>query len=99
MFYRHQPLSYIYDDHDVGSNNADGRSRTAWGASRAYARMIRDVPEKQEVLLKNKPGQPKWHSYEVPVGESRVIKFVVFDLIMMKNGTQNYGQEQITWLK
>ena len=40
-FYKSVPLTYIMDDHDLGSNNADMRSPSAAEANTAYANSVR----------------------------------------------------------
>mmetsp|Transcript_40643 Transcript_40643/g.61951 ORF Transcript_40643/g.61951 Transcript_40643/m.61951 type:complete len:211 (+) Transcript_40643:285-917(+) len=93
QFYRAHSFSYIFDDHDIGENNADGRSRTISKATGAYQTMIRATPERSELLDEVKPGTPAYHSYLTPVGDGKFLKFIVFDVRTLKNGTQNYGGE------
>ena len=61
--------------------------------------MIRYIPEKSETLADKNAGNPVFHSYLVPLGEKKNLKFIVFDARTMKNGTQNYGWEQIQWFE
>lgn len=42
--YRATPIAYIYDDHDFGSNNADGTSRSSAAASSVYRALAPHYP-------------------------------------------------------
>ena len=88
-FYQSTPLSYVFDDHDFGSNNADGRSKSRDKVNRAYRNNVRQVDLDSGV----------YHSFEVPVANGFKLKFIVIDVRTFKNESQNYGEEQLAWLK
>ena len=78
------PLSYIFDDHDFGSNNANATSRSAPHANNALSNIMYFEDKQEE-------GYGKYHSFRVPLKDKFVL-FVVFDLRSYKDNVQNYGE-------
>jgi len=70
------PFAYVFDDHDIGSNNADSRVKSFPKALRAYKNMIRASSDNQESI---------YHSERVQVGQGRHLLFVYIDTRAFKN--------------
>ena len=81
-FYTSHLFSNVFDDHDFGSNNADGGSNTNKFANQAYRESIRDIDLDEGI----------YHSYQVQVGSSdKFLKFIMLDMRTFKFSFQNYG--------
>ena len=76
-------MSYIFDDHDFGSNNANATSKSAANANKALSNTM---------FFESREGDDygKYHSFKVPLKDKYVL-FIVLDLRSFKNEVQNYG--------
>ena len=74
-FYNSHLFSHVFDDHDFGSNNADGSSKTNKHVNQAYRESVRDIDKEEGIF----------HSYLVPAGSSdKFLKFIILDLRTFK---------------
>ena len=94
--YRHIPMTYVWDDHDFGGNNANRRSRTHEAVRLTYEEYVPHYP-----LVFDKDGPI---SQAFSVGR---VKFIMTDLRSERDSVTNkddaskslLGDKQKAWLK
>ena len=88
--YAGQQFLYVFDDHDLGSNNANQMSKSAPHAQASYRTMISSQGLVSEGINRATTAKTKAGSH---------IRFINIDARSFKNNKQNYGPEQIAWIK